>query len=715
MNNRRRVGFVCAMTLALSACATGANDSDGPAGSGGSGVAGGPGWPTGGSSGSGAAGAGGSGGVAGGVGGQAGYGGDIGTPVIPEGHPRVYLNAQNRTRLTTALGSGATTAKRFHDMVDQQMAGGDVYGFQAWFAALLYVLTGDKSYGNYAVGEIDAFVASEDALIASGQKPSVSGDSYLDVGPMIGDLALTFDYCYDLLGADQKKRWIDYANQAVWNVWHYDQASWGGNSFPWSGWSVDDPNNNYYFSFLRATMLLGLATLGDNDQAQGEIDRFRNDKIGAELVPAYLADLAGGGSREGTGYGTSMAGLFRLYDIWAQTTGEHIADLTPHARQSIAYMLHEIVPTRDRIAPIGDHARDSTAALFDYHRDYLEVLSALYPNDQTAAVARGFLPTSSVPEMQNGFMFYSDFVWDIAGETTAPPSQLYPVYYAPGTGTIFARSGWTEDATWASFIAGPYTESHAHRDQGSLLVYEREWLAYDANIDSHSGLRSEEEAHNLVRIESDGSTVQMSEGAPPSTLVALHDDANLTYFAADTTSSYAGKAPIDEVFRAVVLLKPKVFVVFDRVKTSTTTAKKVWQLNTPVSPSVGPAGATIQGSKSKLELFVISPSGAAPTSQAWPGLDSDMNGGYRLDLAQDGANTSYFLTVLSLDGAVSSVSASNAAGEQGASLVLADGRTALVRFAESGTGGTLHFESGGQALFDGALPQAVEALPVLKP
>ena len=708
MRSRQRFGLVCAVGLLLAGCGSGASDGKqaGPSGggtTGGSASGGSAGWPAppgGGNAGQGSAGSG---------------GGDIGTPVIPTTHPRIYLNAQNRTRLTTALGSSSATATRFRGMVDNQIADGGVYDFQAWFAALLYALTGEQKYGNYAVQTMDDFVASEEKLIAGGERASVASDSYYAVGPEIGDLALTFDYCYDLLSADQKKRWTDYANQAVWNVWHADQAAWGGNAFPWSGWAVDNPNNNYYFSFLRATMLLGLATLGDNDQAQGQVDRFRDDKIGTELVPTYLADLAGGGSREGTGYGTAMANLFHLYDMWAATTGEHIADLTPHARESIAYMLHSIVPTRDRLAPIGDHSRDSTAALFDYHRDYLQVLSSLYPNDETSAAARGFLPESSVPKMSLGFMYESDFIWDIAGQSTQPLSVLYPVYHATGTGTVFARTGWTEDATWTSFIAGPYTESHAHHDQGSLLVYKREWLAYDANIDSHSGIHGEEETHNLVRIESGGKTVRMSEGAPSSKLVALHDDASFAFFAADTTPIYDGKAPVDEVYRAIVLLKPDVFVVFDRVATSAST-RKVWQLNTPVAPSLGASVATLQGKASKLQLFAISPAGAGVSAKPWPELDSDMSGGHRIEIAQDGATTAYFLTVLSLDDAVSSASASNASAKRGTSIVLADGRSALVRFDESGAGTTLHFEdAAGQALFDGALPQGIPSLPVLQP
>ena len=78
--------------------------------------------------------------------------------------------------------------------------------------------------------------------IASGAAPEVAGDSYLQVGEMIGDLALVYDWCLPQVSPSQRSRWIAYANQAVWNVWNYTQAKWGSKTFPWSGWSVNNPS-----------------------------------------------------------------------------------------------------------------------------------------------------------------------------------------------------------------------------------------------------------------------------------------------------------------------------------------------------------------------------------------------------------------------------------------------------------------------------------------
>jgi len=143
---------------------------------------------------------------------------------------------------------------RFKDFVDAAVAGNPDYGFSAADAAYMYKLTGQGQYATLAVSMVEQQVSDAEAAIAANTRPDISGDDYLDVGPMLEDLALTYDWCADHVSPTQKTRWANYAEQAVWNIWNYDNASWGGNPFPWNGWGVNDPANNYHYSFLRATM-----------------------------------------------------------------------------------------------------------------------------------------------------------------------------------------------------------------------------------------------------------------------------------------------------------------------------------------------------------------------------------------------------------------------------------------------------------------------------
>lgn len=232
--------------------------------------------------------------------------------------------------LQKALQEKPPAAQRFRGFVDNELANPGQYAYQAWFAALLGQVTGEQKYADAAV---------------------VAHDRYLYVGGEVGNVALVYDWCHERLTVQQRTRCLAYMNQAVSNVWHPETASWGGKTFPWTGWSITNPSNNYYYSFLRATMLTGLATSGENTQADAWLQQFRQAKVQQELVPTFLRDLPGGGSREGTGYGVAMKELFQLYDWWERSTGERIATLTPHAQASEAWLLHRIVTTREIPAP----------------------------------------------------------------------------------------------------------------------------------------------------------------------------------------------------------------------------------------------------------------------------------------------------------------------------------------------------------------------------
>jgi len=626
-------------------------------------------------------------------------------PQFNDDHPRIHL-PRNRDRLAALVAADAPSWRRFRDIVDLQLDSGDIYAFQAWYAALVGQLTGEPRYCEYAVAFIDQQVNDDLAQIDAGQRPDVAFDSYLEIGERIGDLALTYDWCVEFTSGGQRQRWLDYANQAVWNVWHPEQAQWGGRSMPWSGWSIDNPSNNYYYSFLRADMLLGLATRGETSDGDEWIRVFTDDKIAGQLQPTFARDLVGGGSREGTGYGVSMARLFELYDFWHGSTGQQLADDNGHARASMLHLMHATVPTLDRLAPIGDHARDSTAAWFDYHRNYLQILTHLFRDDPIAPRATGFLAASSVPEMDQPFMYVYDFLYD-----TGLPAQSFAdlgrVYFGSGTGQLYARSSWSSDATWLSFIAGPYTESHAHQDQGSLMLYKGGWLAYDGVVESTSGLTQEPEAHGLIRFVSGGQTVEMVEPTT-STMMAVARGPGWVHAAGDLTASFDGDPAVTGWQRELVYLEPDCVVVYDRAD-SGGGVEQIWQLVSPAPFTVAGSQATLTSGGHRLTVERVVPAAATLGSVA---LQGDFNGGYRLEDRSAGGTVRH-LHVLSIDGAVASLTASPAGDADGVALTLADGRTATVRFTRSAPGGTLSIR-GGSGDLDATLGTGVASLPELE-
>lgn len=625
-------------------------------------------------------------------------------PDYSAAHPRIYLD-RNRARLMTGLSAQTPAAVRFKDLVDRWTNGSNIYGFSPWYAALMGQLTGEEKYCKKAVSAVDKHVSSEEALIIKGDPPAVAHDSYLEIGDMVGDAMLVYDWCYQFTSGSQRRRWLNYASQAVWNVWHPDDAAWDGKKRAWSGWSIENPSNNYYYSFLRATMLLGLGAHGETGRAADWLTFFREGKILGELVPTFERDLQGGGSREGTGYGVSMHRLWELYDFWMGSTGEDLFTRSSHAKSSMLTFMHQVVPTLDRVAPTGDHARDSTAALFDYHRNYLLELAHLFPDDPVSKHALYLANNSSVPKMESQFMIPYDFLYE-GSVAAAPLDALSTVHYAPGIGSLYARSGWGKTATWINLLGGPFTESHAHQDQGSLLFFKEEWLAYDPNIDSDSGLEQEADVHNLVRFLKDGETVEQRNGT--SKMQALHRGAGWLHASVDTKPVYADNT-IQKVEREILYIEPDVVFVFDRFATTSGTTPS-WQLSAPVQPTISGARATIRGAKHALQVDRVSPANSAFSASAWP--SSRFNAGFRL-LASNTAGTGHYLNVLSADDAVTSVVANNDGTRFGATVALKDGRIVVARFHPSNVDATLEI-SGGTNPVSVTLGTGVDSLPAFR-
>ena len=634
--------------------------------------------------------------------GSGGGGGDDG-PTYPSAHPRIFIDA-NRDRLSAALTAKSPAAVRFQGIADRFVGGEDVYDFQAWNAALLGQLTGDAKYCTAAIATIDKQVAAANAAISSGSEPEVDHDSYLYVGDLIGDLAITYDWCSAKLTGDQQKAWLAYGQQAIFNVWNHDQAAWGGTAYPWDGWAVDDPSDNYYYSFLRATMLFGLAAHDDLPAANQWIAQFHDTKLVGQLVPTFNSDLVGGGSREGTSYGVSMRRLFELYDWWQASTGEDLATKTTHTRASMLDMMHSVLPTLDRVAPTGDQARDSTAALFDYHRQYLNELVTEFPDDPQVPRVQALLAASTVPEMSQRELYVYDFLYDHSDITPAPLAGLGTAYYGPGTGQLFVRSGWDTHATWSNLIAGPYTESHAHQDQGALTIYKDGWLAYDPVVDSQSGLTQDSADHGTVRIVgADGATVPQKQGSL-STVSALHSGPGWLHVAADLSPAYAGTTAT-RVQREVVYVAPDCLVVYDRVTTGSD-AHAVWQLAMPGEPTLSDGRAVSTAAGHTLTIARVGGDAVTASVHRYSD-DSDFRAGFRLDETLAGG-ARHLLHVIWIDGAVGTVAAQ---GDAGAMITFADGSTAAVTFGADAVAGTLELRPLDRALVDATLTPGVDALP----
>jgi len=520
-----------------------------------------------------------------------------------------------------AIDTRSAAYRRYQAWVDAAVAGRPDYGFSASDAAYLYRLSEDDRYCTLAVRLVDEQVAAAEQAIAEGRRPAVAGDSYLEAGPMIGALALTFDWCASFTDEAQRTRWRAYAERTLTNIWQPAAAQWGERPFAWTGWGTDNPGNNYYYSFLEATMTWALAS----DSAPW-LERLRTRLLPA--LTAYAGALPGGGSREGTGYGTAQMRLFALYRLWRDSTGEDLAAANTHLADTIRFWVHATVPTWTQFAPLGDQARTSVPEIYDYHRRLMLEARALAKDDASRDLASWWLQHIAVKRMAHGFNYRYDLLR--AGSGGHAPAALD--YFAEGSGRLFARTGWDRDAAWIAFTAGPYVESHAHQDQGAFLLFRDGWLAVTENIWTRSGIQQGTEVHNVLRFVRNGTTVAQREGTT-SRMTVTRDGAGGTLHAtADLTPAYGGQAAVRSWERRLDFAADGTVTVGDRYAVADGT-RAIFQVNVPERPVID--GREVRAGA--LRLRVLAPARVSVTAHDWHGVDADeFRSGWRIDIEGEG-------------------------------------------------------------------------------
>lgn len=569
------------------------------------------------------AGGGGSGGGGGDNGGGSGGGGggSIGCTVPAPGSTAypgfTYTLPQARPFISLAHYAAADQSSvaynRFRNAADQAVAGNPPYAYSAVSSVTMYQITGNAAYIDDAIARVEAFVTEAEAAISSGQRPAISGDSYLEIGWYLEQLALAYDYGYNRLTDDQRQRWATFAEQSLFNLWHPSEATWGGVAYPWSGWSICDPGNNYHFHFLRATMLWALAT-----QNMNWITFLQTEKF--PVLVDYYAQLPGGGTREGTGYGTAIRDLFENFLFWKDSTGEDLSALTPHTRETIDYWVHATVPTLDRFAPIGDQSRSSMPEIFDYHENLVHTAVVLAPGTPQAKRGTWWLNNNSLNGVSQAF----NLLGDLLPLNDAPVAPTDKVYYSTGAGALFARSSWDTSASWFSFIVGKYDQSHAHQDQGSFTFFKGDWLAVTPNIFSHSGLMQEVPYHNGLRFErADGSVINQVPSDNHASTMTYSDNGGLLTVNANLSNAYWYNSSLVSSWTRQLEYFGHTLRVTDSCTVSNGITP-VFQLQVPVAPVAQIDGSLVAGN-----LRIVPLQGMTYTVTQMPAGEFDA--GYRID------------------------------------------------------------------------------------
>ena len=190
-----------------------------------------------------------------------------------------------------------------------------------------------------------------------------------------------------------------------------------------------------------------------------------------------------------------------------------------------------------------------------------------------------------LPTLQQGRGSLYKYLWYTEGLETKQREELIPSYHFPCKGTMFLRSGWSDEGSILVFKSGP-NSNHYHVDQGSMiLVTNGEKLLSEAGLERFKGYHAyyanlyfpayttQPVGHNCMLI--DGDPESQLPADYENGVVALRNYPTIPHSFAgwdfdevegDLTCVYKGK--LLEYKRSILFVKPDIYILYDKVRSN---------------------------------------------------------------------------------------------------------------------------------------------------
>lgn len=401
------------------------------------------------------------------------------------------------------------------------------------------------------------------------------------------------------------------------------------------GYLRDRATANYYWGYLTALSLAGVALSGDDPQAAKWLERAR-DELSRRVLPLFRDQLRGGGWPEGWQYGEYTAFEIALVARAMGGAGVNVVDKLPWLGQTVAQHSHALLPDEASVydgGTWGEHpAKPSGLAM-------TAVGWALTGTDDAHAAEARWLAAHALPPLRREQAWLGLLADAPHAEQRSPRRADATSLHLPGQGLTFVRSGWSKDAVWASFQAGPpLAEDHQDADQGHFeLVRGADALLVDGGGSEGSATVN----HNTLLIDDRGDVMNYTpnqgvwgEGVKTT---RFGDDGVVALAVGEIGEAYAPKCAIsgckkravERATRSFVFVRPSLLVIRDDVTLASPDYGATWAAHLTSSPELqGNRASAVIGS-SRVELHQLEPEGAVLSAPHEPTPSGD--GSHRLN------------------------------------------------------------------------------------
>ncbi len=428
----------------------------------------------------------------------------------------------------------------------------------------------------------------------------------------------------------------------------------------WLNWYKDNGHKrdfalaNYYTGYFGTIAFFGIA-FDDDDPRAKTYSALAKEEFEKRMRPAY-ASVAGGEWPEGWQYGPLVALIVSAY-VDAETRLGNKVEL-PWLHETLPYFTHSRWPDGVHLYDVGDWGRKPPEMTTRH------VFGATFVFDEKERAQAKFL-ARNVRERESEWFFLQMLADDASGATLSPQGDATS-YHAPGTGTVFARTSWSNEAVWFAASSGPqFTADHQHLDKGHFTVVR----GTDPLLLDSSGYGSSSTySHNTLLVDDKREVINYApnQGAfgTDIKMTRFADDGTFVYALADFTDAYrpadfewSKKRAVLRAQRHFVFSRRPVagssssarLVVYDSVALSKPTIAVTFAIHPSAVPNMEAAGFVVKSGTSSAHVATLLPRAPKyrvivepdPKGDLWHDNNIPFEGfaGRRVEVPSDGGKT----------------------------------------------------------------------------
>ncbi len=554
---------------------------------------------------------------------------------VRTGHPRVFITPESLEELKQRVETDrreiyTDIVNRLHeDWYREQMneVGWSARGgIEAW--GLLALLTEDPYY-------LEAI--EEQFTAVSNDLPR---NQYLTPSYLRG-LSLVYDWTHSLVTPEQRER----RAEVLCRLADYCRTIWRHNDF-----------NNHFVAERMVVLYPGVVLHADGyfpDKVNSYLEEGKDFWLNHAIPAANQMAGQEGGHAEGfsyAGWGYAPHIAFAA-ELWRTAFGQDLYPEIPFLREYAAWNVHCMRP-QDGAVVRSEDCHSGYKGNQGNEGTYMALLAARYHD----GLAQYIL--SRIPRRYPQFR-WGELLWHEPSVPVAQPESLPLSRFFTGLGWVVTRSGWGEDDTMAMFQCGDFYAGHQHVDNNSFVIHRGGALAIDSGVYDESPHRANyfcrSVAHNTITVfdpeeqfsnatwsprgtggSNDGGQLR---GMPAGRFGEVfpgsqHDVGEIisyvagdyfTYACGDATRAYS-QNKLSLFTRGFLHIRPHLFIIFDRVVSTSADYKKRWLLHSIDEPDVEGKTITITQGKGKLICQTLLPERVSIEKVGGPGREFWVNG-----------------------------------------------------------------------------------------